>query len=245
MASVIGILFFVVLLMSLEIVENAADSPDNRQPHETVKAEIDAQIQALINRRQDVLKEIEVLEKQIIIVSTKDDQDILSEIGQCERALKVLYSQLDMTQVKTKDLLEKLENNKQMYSKKVRQCDESEHRISDLKAQLAEQMNTPSVSYIIDGKLDMTPWLIELTGNSLRVASHDLTTILEFNTSDHRSRERLFATWAKNRDTHSEYFVILIKPSGWNDYENSFMSRITELGFDIGTDLIPEEKGVF
>jgi len=245
MASVIGVLFFVVLLMSVEIVEKASDSLDDRQPNETVKAELDAQIQALNNRRHDILKAIKVLEKQIIIVSAKDDQSLLSEISQCERNLKVLYSQLEQKQVSTNELLEKIEDNKKRYSEKVRQCDESERRISNLKAQLAEQMNVPSVSYIIDGKLDMTPWLIEFTGNTIRVASHDMAAIVEFNASDHRSREQLFTAWAKTRDTRSEYFVILIKPSGWDAYENSFMSRIIELGFDIGTDLIPEDKRVF
>jgi len=245
MASVIGVLFFVVLLMSVEIVEKAAGSPDDSQKYKTAKAELQAQIQALNSRQQDILKQIELLEKQIIIVSAKDDKGLLDEIQQYEKTLKVLYSQMEQNQISTNDLLEKVEKNKQLYSKKVHQCDESERRISELKAQLIEQLNVPSVSYIIDGKLDMTPWLVELTGNNIRIASHDMSTIVEFNALEHRSRERLFIAWAKTRDAQTDYFVILIKPSGWEAYENSFMESITELGFDIGTDLVPEDKRVF
>ena len=98
MASVIGILFFVVLLMSLDIVENATASDDDRQQYETAKAELQANIQALNNRQQEILKEMALLEKQIIVVSAKDDQDILDEIGQYEKNLKVFYSQLEQNQ---------------------------------------------------------------------------------------------------------------------------------------------------
>ena len=245
MASVIGILFFVVLMMSLDIVENATASDDDRQQFETAKAELQANIQALNNRRQAILKEMALLEKQIIIVSAKDDQDILDEIGQYERNLKVLYSQLEQNQIGANEQSEKLEENKKLYSKEVRQCDESERQISELKAQLAEQASTPSLSYIIDGKLNMTPWLIELTGNNIRVASHDMATIVEFNALSHKSREQIFTAWAKSRDIRSDYFVILIKPSGWDVYESSFRENIFGLGFDIGMDLVPEEKRVF
>ena len=245
MASVIGVLFFVVLLMSLDIVESATESYENRKQYETVIAELQTQILSLDLRRQDILEEINLLEKQIIIVSTKDDQEILDEIGQHERNLKVLYSQLEQNQISTNELLKKLEENKQLYSKKIRQYGESNHRITELKGQLVEQTNSPSLAYIIDSKLDMTPWLVELTGNNIRVASHDMTTVVEFNAVSQDSRERLFMEWVKSRDIQSDYLVILIKPSGLDLFEDSFRKRITELGFDIGTDLVPENKRIF
>jgi hypothetical protein len=245
MASVIGILFFVVLLMSLDIVKKATESYDNGLKYETSEEKLNAQILVLNNRRQEILKEIKFLENQIIIISTKDEQDILDDITQYEKNLKALYSHLEQDQISKSEMLDKLDKNRKLYSNKVRQYDKSNRRIFELKDHLAEQISKPSLSYIIDGKLDMTPWLVELTSNNIRIASHDMKTIFEFDAFGQNTRERLFISWAKTRNNQYDYFVFLIKPSGFNLFKDTLKENIIQLGFDIGTDLVPEDKRVF
>jgi hypothetical protein len=58
------------------------------------------------------------------------------------------------------------------------------------------------------------------------------------------ARTKQFLAWAGNQDDRTHYFVILIKPSGLLLAEE-LEEKLKELGFDAGSDLLPENWRAF
>ena len=89
------------------------------------------------------------------------------------------------------------------------------------------------------------PILVELNSDAVRVSvEENMNTIIEFRCDDAESRFSQFFQWAKNMDNKRYYFVILKKPSGIK-YESNNEIGIRKLGFNIGTDLVPEDYMLF
>ena len=124
----------------------------------------------------------------------------------------------------------------------AKQIPELAHLRADL-AKLKEQMKktraVPRVTYLIDHPPDLTPWLVEVTGRTIRVSSRKGTNTVEFRAKSFVGGKKLFLEWAKNRSPKTDYFVLLVKPSGVKHFE--LCNDIKERGFQQGLDLLPED----
>jgi hypothetical protein len=103
----------------------------------------------------------------------------------------------------------------------------------------------PRVTYILnDAPGALEPWLVEVTGSSIRVASRDgASSVIEF-LGEGKTQQRLFLSWALQQKRSTHYFVLLIKPSG-ADRAEEVQRDLREAKRKIGTDLLPEHWSPF
>ena len=248
MASVIGILFFVVLLMALDIVQQKVSqaSPVTLSP-------VDAKMQDLRNRLSDLTpirerleKSIAELSRRIAQASSSNDQLLLAEIRKLRRQLLQLH---DGIKYLDKSLME---SDKARSEKDVRhrggldKLEELRRVVGTLKRQAMSSSRKPRVVYIIDEEPGgLTPWLVEISAERIRVAPNEgNNSVMTFAAPSKDRRMKLFLGWARNQSPRSHYFVLLKKPSGWESAAE-LDKKLREQGFEIGTDLLPEDWDPF
>ena len=81
-----------------------------------------------------------------------------------------------------------------------------------------------------------TPWLVEVSADGFVVAEAGVTaapTTLATATE--------FRQWARQRNKNSEYFVLLVKPDGIENFQQS-QPALQQSGFDIGYDLLQADQ---
>lgn len=242
MASVIGVLFFVVLLMALDIVNKKTmgappiDEPVSEDQLKSLRGKL-ASLKEEAGRLSQVIKK----HTQSINRASTDERETLTEIQGLNARLKSLHARIEQDDNATVDLT----RNKQLKQSEYRKAKEELARLERLAAALRKARRSArpaaNIAYIIDRRGDnLEPWLLEVSKDSLRVSSRDGTTaLLDFEGASHESRTEQFLAWAENQNRSTHYFMLIIKPSGF-ELSQALRERLKKLGFDRGTDLIPE-----
>jgi hypothetical protein len=245
MASVIGILFFVVLLMALEIVESSASTLGNLEKDRML-------IQSLLNKKDELIKEkqrlkedMDTTEDKIKVVLSVNDKDLLQEVKGYEYELKDQYRMIEDCQANIRELMTQIKDQKNAYERKKTTHKQLEQKINKLTEGLDGLSSSLSIKYIIDETINLTPWIVEISGNGPYVMSHDGTLAMEFQGDNYESREKKFLSWVIGLNNETDYFVLYIKPSGLKFYDQGLEDKLNKLNFEIGTDLIPEDKKLF
>ncbi|MBM4019650.1 MAG: hypothetical protein FJ279_04445 [Planctomycetes bacterium] len=241
--SVIGMVFFVVLIMALDIVETKATGVEAVSQLAT-----EPEVQALRQRadalREEIAKtgaEIERLTGRLNLASG-DEEGALDEVKRLEATLKNLYERIRQDQetiAKADAERQKTEAERQQ---KLKESERLARRADELRAQLKTAQAMPRIAFIIDPRPDnLEPWLLEISDSHLRVASKDgRGTVLEFGGTTSEQRKMRFLAWVSSQSNQTHYFVLLTKPSGVrlsDEIEKEMKTR----GFDIGRDLLPED----
>jgi cell division protein FtsB len=245
MASVIGILFFLVLILALDIVTEKStggvldvDVPDDS----TLIALRDA-VREYSQRREQLHKEIEGLTDSIRFLTTADPQSALSEVRDLKRQLDSLYERIRKDQ---DDLVAASDRSTDKASTLHAERDKlkrTNKHIAQLEKRMQGGESRPRVTYIIDESGDeMTAWLVEIDSARIRVGSKDgRAAAMMFEATPFDIRKEQFLAWAQVQDRSSHYFVLLIKPSGI-EHAGALFNMLTNKPpkFQVGTDLIPE-----
>jgi len=241
MASVIGILFLIVLLMALDIVTDKASASGRRS--ETIPA-LREKARKLAAEGISINKEIENSTRKL--VSLFGPENILIDIEQLNTMLLNIYA---ATEAGSASLEQLGRENSRMASKlkeKQNRLQGLNTQIAALKAKLQDGRAAPGLAFIIDKTGDhMEPWLVEVTAASIRVATKDGTaSVTEFRAKEGKQRKKQFLGWARGQNKKTHYFVFLAKPSGVRTAE-ALLFAVKADGFDVGLDLLPEEWHAF
>ena len=240
MASVIGILFFVVLLMALDMVDAKAASfaEDPNEPL-TVK------LRRLIQDRETELNELKedvTRAAMKVDLAVKDDKDILAAIQELDRRLLALHRTVGECEGSLGELDAKIADQENATKRASQQEVLLKKEIEEAKADLDEAGRTPRLSYIIStGTNQLEPWLVVLSSKSIRVGSKDgKSAVTSFRAETTGTREQQFLAWAKTQDRRTHYFVLLIRPSAC-ELAEEMAAALKKSGYHIGTDLVPED----
>ena len=239
MAAVIGILFFVVLLMALSITEaprvqqsraRAGDVGELQRRMREVKAELARLERQLLELEQakDAKADVRRRSAELFALSTKLTT-LHEEIASAQRARAVSEVRLDELE--------------QQLRVKAAEAHALEERLTALRDRARAG---PRVSYILDGGPGTPePWLVELTHERIRVATRDgAASVITFAAPDPALRHRQFMSWIGNQDRKATYAVLLIKPSAVAA-AGELAKALEECGFRVGTDLLPASWQVF
>lgn len=222
MASIIGVLFLVVMLLALGIVDTpaaATDSPSVDQLNQALleaqnkKTRLEDKLSSISVNRHDLKDDIERLQTRYRLALQSTER-----IGQEQQQAKA---------------------HQEHTNKKIKQQDQHIVRMKDeqemLKAELRKQQSLPRVAYIIEQDTSgLEPFLVEI-GKTIRTSAKDgRSHSVQFR------NEREFQQWVSNtKDPSKHRFVLLLKPSGISKYGNiSFY--LFRNNFRIGLDLLPE-----
>ncbi len=242
MASVIGIVFFVVLIMSMDIVRQGteADTPDTAFVGATELARLRGAVAARQEHISEITRAIRDLSGRISL-RAGGDEELLREVKGLHARLVALYAEIEQRNKTLDDLSARRKTG-------LEQSQAAEQEVKRLKAQVElmhEQLRTtelsPSVPYIVSDELmDREPWLLDVAGTHLRVASKDGTSaVFDFRAPSADARRRQFLAWVGSQDPQTHYFVILIKPSGVAE-AGKLAFELKKQRFHLGTDLLPE-----
>ena len=101
-----------------------------------------------------------------------------------------------------------------------------------LKERLEKLKKENRVIFNPAGGSSKTPWLVELTINSISVAEMGKTQVpFQF------SELNEFEDWLTGRNPGTQYFVLLIKPDGIKQF-HSILPLLKEKNYDVGFDLL-------
>jgi hypothetical protein len=247
MASVIGILFFIVLMMCLDIVDQTTAAAKECQD-----SAITENIEKLRENIHTCDTEITRINQQIDQVSEKmqlssmGDREVLEEVKKLNGRLKIMYVQLNQSHEKMTDAAQKCNSVRKELFEKKKSLDDLQRRIEECKSRIHSTPPVPRIAYIIDSRKDrLEPWLLEVSKDRLRVATKDgSSAVIQFNESSPEARLESLFEWVRQQSPKKHYFVLLIKP-GSLDILLPIMKKLKELGFDIGTDLFPDEWDAF
>lgn len=243
MASVIGVLFFVVILMAINIVQSGKTALAD-----AATTEITAQAQRQQATPIDALEaELERLRQEIQRLSQRSrllvggNEALAREIVEANAELR---NMLQLEEEKRAEL-ERLKQDHAQALSEVQQRKEKveafNQKLNAKQKALKDVQNAPNVTYIIDEKLgSKAPWLVEITAKQVRAAAKDgSSSIITFTDTREAPSTRQFLEWAKAQNSRTHYFVILIKPSGAERAETVALG-LDALGFSRGTDILPE-----
>lgn len=243
MASVIGMVFFVVLIMALDIVTTKAAG----RPIEVASLTKD-EVADLRKGAEELSTQIAATEAQIVDLVQKldltggNEHALLDEVTQLEATLKSLYARIRANQEARAEAEVERGRAASARGNRLKNLARLNRRLGDLKAQLHSFRSTPRLAFIIDsGPQGLVPWLLEITRTRLRVASVDgQGAVLEFGGQSPSRAKEAFLAWVSSQSNQTHYFVLLIKPSGVTLAEE-LREELEQRNFDIGTDLLPED----
>ena len=239
MASVIGVLFFVVLLMSMYITETGPGKVDRRRrdPAEELRRAVYRAKHELADVQRSVRRSAETASLLV-----KDDTEIAASIRELNEWLKSLLRTVEAK----KNATSKAEQDAQSMVQSVAEEEKTlvllRQRVAQAQADIDRVDKTPRLSYIIGedpGRLE--PWLVDLTDKTITVGSKDGSkTVMTFRASTQDKRVEQFQAWAKLQNPRTHYFVLLIRPSS-ADFCAKVAVFLKDAGFHLGTDLLPED----
>ena len=248
MASLIGILFFVVLFMALDIVEQAAPTTQA----ETIAvdlSELRAKLKQLEGKRSKLEQDTRRVTETLDLARRSSDVRLAEEIKTLNAHITHLAEvirQADDEQVNLDTRRQTAVNDAVATKAKAKELNEAIRRVNAaldaLRKRTARTSRAgPTVTYLLDEGTSLKPWLVEVSGKRIRVApGDDSGAVLTFSAQSTAARLKQFLAWARSRSNRRYYFVIVTKPSGLgqvNDLAKALRSR----GYRLGRDLLPED----
>ena len=240
MASVIGVLFFCVLLMALDIV-NKKEHDAGLHNDDKVK-KLQQQAQALKQEQENISQEINDLNAKIRQASTSDPDALLQGLKQLQAKLSSRYATMESTAQALAEIRSQANQREQDIAGKEHQLQELQNQMAATRRRESAKGSGPRLTFIIDDRQDsLRPWLLEVTAKSLRVADRDgRGSFMEFRAASVDDRITHFTKWAAKQNVREWYFVILAKPSGAL-VTARLEAELPKLGFQIGMELLPED----
>jgi peptidoglycan hydrolase CwlO-like protein len=240
MASLIGIMFFIVILMALDIVEQytpsaSADTPDG----ETI-VELQARLKELTELKTRIERDIESSTDKINVASAFSDEQLLESVQAMDREFLYLSEKIKQTEAGLADIESRNKGVKEKIAASQVEIRGLDEEIAKLKARAKAKRALPRVAYIIDEATQREPWLVEITKTLIRVAAKDgKSAVMTFAADTAAARRAKFLGWTKSKSSQKHYFVLLIKPSGI-EQATRLENDLKKKGFRTGKDLLPE-----
>jgi len=240
MASVIGILFFVVLLMAAYMTTTSPVRGETT----SIIAEVEG-LKKLIEEKETELSKARGNVRrasETVGLLLKDDAEIAEEIHELYARLQALHRTIQARRKGFNEVREELEARKVAGGSLDRRAVLLKSKVEKARREAAGADRTPRLSYIIGEAADnLEPWLVALSDKSVRVGTKDGTrAVLTFQAGSSGERLKLFQTWAEAQNPRTHYFVLLIRPSSVA-FGYKTASRLKKKGFHVGTDLLPED----
>ncbi|MCS7304549.1 MAG: hypothetical protein NZ602_05505 [Thermoguttaceae bacterium] len=247
LTSLMGVVFLIVLLMSLQMIHQIPRVSDlSYQQAAQLQREIQ-QMEADCQKLQEQLRQRQE-EAQRIALGRQELEEQHRQLEQRCQSVEAESQALQHQLVKLQQEQKNLETQLQEAPER-KQIKQWEQKLSRLRGQLA-RLKTDELWIFNPAPGEKIPWLVDLAAPAWRILS--VQTGQPVQIFDHSSAERRITsllTWARSRDRHREYFVLFVRPSA---LEGSVLYRqnpyyklrqaLEEAGFELGVDLLGENQ---
>lgn len=244
MTSVMGILVLITLMMSLELQETVEQvqtpAPQTATPPpETTVAELKQKREQLQAQYEKAVAELSAVaemtgdKSSVLREQLARLQTTITEMEQLERRVREIQTQTEELAKQEKSMAEKMQETVAL-----------EQRASQLRGEIDRLKSNPRLTYIMQQGAGKSPILVELSGQLLGIGSHKTQEpAMWADAKDIDGRIELLLALAGNYSPSTEYFVLLVKPSGFEHYRQ-VREKLAEKGFDVGTELLDENQYV-
>jgi DNA repair exonuclease SbcCD ATPase subunit len=240
MASLIGIMFFIVILMALDIVDQYTPVAEADTANGDPIVELQAKLKELTEEQTRLEQAIASVTEKRNAADAFTDKQLLESVQEMDRELRYLSEKIKQTEAGLADIESKNKSVKEKLAASRIEIRGLDEEIAKLKARAQAKRALPRVAYIIDETTRREPWLVEVTEKSIRVATKDgKSSVTTFAADTAAGRRAKFLSWTKSKNAMKYYFVILIKPSGIEQAEK-LETELKKRGFRTGKDLLPE-----
>jgi predicted RNase H-like nuclease (RuvC/YqgF family) len=236
--AVTGVMVLVTLFLALELVQRKEEAPPRktREITQDLRAQM-VQSQAETGELEDRQAELTAMLKEL---AAYDAAAVRSEIRDLQAVNKKLQQEND-ERARQRDEANRRQEQAEAEQARIEQgrqkLKQTLETARQRERQLAKLKQSKRLFFNVKEGAGKQAWLTELAEAGLTVAQvGQLAQPRQFANTD------AFLAWAKERDRKSEYFVLLVKPSGIKRYAEVYPALRQELKFDIGFDLLTEDQ---
>lgn len=235
--SVTGIMVLITLVLALELLQRKVSTPATQTAHVTDDLEKTvSENKRTIQQLKLQLEESKRLVEEFASVDINRVRFELKELKERREQLNQEIIKLEAGQREAKARLAQARAKKQDRSADPETLEDLLRQLKDAEQQLAKLKQANRVIFNPSEGQSKSPWLVEVAGGGLKVAKVGTSVApLTFDTADK------FKAWAAGRRQSSEYFVLLIKPSGVESFAR-LRTMLKGLNFDLGYDLLTEDQ---
>jgi flagellar motility protein MotE (MotC chaperone) len=231
--SVTGVMILLTLLLALELVESAQQSPA-LQTTELVN-DLQEQIAVASAELEDLKKRINASSTELSQSTTTDKDAIKREIQELQKKIAEMNLNQDNLN-KKKDNLTKTKKKLEVTKQSLKEMEEERKKIEDEIKNANERLFKvgDGVMVLVEPRKNdrRDPWIVEFFGSKIMVSSVG-TTVRQ----DTFSRVSLFQNWLKNKKPREVYFYLLVHEDGIQDFRQ-VKEDLLNKGYDYGIDLL-------
>src|SRR5487761_1186232 len=237
--SVTGIMILVTLLMALDLSQRVVESP------RVQTAVVSKQLEAVVSRADEEIRQLEAQlagrDAALQQVAAYDRRRLLAESDEVKRHVEQLEAETIKLASQAEDAQKRqaqIEARGVAKEEDVELVQELTRKIADLERQIEKLRSTNRIVNNPAQGTSKAAWLVELTDTAIQAAPMGRAARpTVFAGASNQETVNAFRQWATDRDRGSEYFVLLIKPSGI-DLFDQLREELTDLGFDLGFDVV-------
>lgn len=243
--SVSGVLIFLTLIMTLELVQRQQDSPPQKtreivedMSQAIATAEDEIRVLEATFAKQSAETNKRVSQNQADLQSRK--AEIGAEVRLAGTEVDRLQQELQRARVRAQQA-QKVEPHEQQESARI---EELAKQTAAIEAKLAELRSKNQLLYATPSGTNKVAWLMEVTGDRLLIARADqpkAEVVIDDASLDDRIERA--ADWARKLNAKQEYLVLIIKPSGIEQHPE-LLDALEETRISIGFDLVEENQTV-
>ena len=235
-------MILVTLMMAVELLQRKQASPAQRSAKivEQVKPVVDDADREIADLEQKLAENEEVLKE----LAGVDPEALRQQLAQLENAIRRIREEVaaaSAESAKADDRAARAHAEKERRSDDPKTLDDLISQAQEIQKQLEEIRKSNRIIYNVTPNFSKTPWLVEIGENALLAApARNPSSPVDFPGADDQ-RIAAFLSWASARDNQSDFFMLLIKPSGSTTFRK-IREGLQSAGFDIGFDLIEEDQ---
>lgn len=235
--SVTGIMVLITLVLALELLQRKVATPAART------AQVTDELEKTVNDNkqtiQQLKRQLEQSKRLVEEFASVDINRVRFELKELKEQRQQLNQEIVKLEAQQRDAMSRLAEaraKRRDRSADPETLEELQRQLSEAEQQLAKLKQANRVIFNPSEGQSKSPWLVEVARDSLKVAKVGASVApLTFDTVDR------FKTWAAGRRQSSEYFVLLVKPSGVDSFAE-LRAMLKGLNFDLGYDLLTENQ---
>ena len=230
--SVTGIMILVTLILGLELLHRK-DSPPRRTSH------ISIELQSAVAQSEHLRALLRKSQVEIEGVAGFDVGNVRQQLRELTKVTVQLTDELSQSESERSEALRLLQEAEQVKAARASDPQNIQQLLGAAKGKIESLRKLKARNQVIYNRPageSKTPWLVEISGQSLLVAQ-----------IGKRARPQMFAqidafkNWVRKRNKSAEYFVLIVKPSGAESFHD-VQQHLRRLKFEIGFDLLTENE---
>jgi len=243
--SVTGIILLMTLLLTLELVQR--HSTATAQADDAPTRDLQQEIANAEKVREELEAQLRQREKELLEAASMSPQQLADLQNNLERELRQLEAEIQRLGQQNASMDVKKNNWK---ARKFVRADEQE-KLDELRSK-KEQMQKELELLKDSNRMIYNPskgsakaaWLVDISDSTIFVArAGEQSRPLRFEQRNDSSEVKRFLDWATSRSSASEFFVLLVHPSGVVAFYE-IREKLRSSGFDFGFDLIGKDVTV-